>query len=104
MARLDFGTTFSDNQPVLEVMRDNGGATLSLTLGAFLIALLVGIPLGLLAGRYRDTVPDVLIRLFGILSYAAPIFFVGVMLSCWWRSRSGLPTTDTGSKPSSTSR
>ena len=50
--RLDFGTTFSDNQPVLHVVRDNGGATLTLTLAAFLLALLIGIPLGLLAGRY----------------------------------------------------
>src|SRR3954453_7403854 len=74
---LDFGTTFSDNQPVLRVIRDNGGATLSLTAAAFVIALLVGIPLGLMAGRYRDSVADVVIRLFGIVSYAAPIFFVG---------------------------
>ena len=28
VAHLDFGTTFSDNQPVLHVIRDNGGATL----------------------------------------------------------------------------
>ena len=66
--RLDFGTTFSDNQPVLQVVRDNGGATLTLTLAAFLLALVIGIPLGLIAGRFRDTVPDVVIRLFGILT------------------------------------
>ena len=76
--RLDFGTTFSDNQPVLHVVRDNGGATLSLTLAAFLYRALVGIPLGMLAGRFRDSVRDVAIRMFGILSYAAPIFFVGL--------------------------
>ena len=93
VAKLDFGTTFSDNRPVLEVMRDNGGATLSLTLSAFLIALLVGIPLGLLAGRYRDTVPDVLIRLFGIVSYAAPIFFVGYLLQLYVARPLGLPTS-----------
>ena len=68
VAHLDFGTTFSDNQPVLHVIRDNGGATLTLTVAAFLIALVVGIPLGLLAGRYRDSVPDAGIRLFGILT------------------------------------
>ena len=39
MPRLDFGTTFTDNQPILDVVRDNGGATLSLTLAAFIIAL-----------------------------------------------------------------
>ena len=68
VAHLDFGTTFSDNQPVLHVIRDNGGATLTLTVAAFIIALVVGIPLGLLAGRYRDSVPDVVIRLFGIVT------------------------------------
>jgi peptide/nickel transport system permease protein len=90
---LDFGTTFSDNQPVLRVIRDNGGATLSLTVAAFVVALLVGIPLGLVAGRYRDSVPDVLIRLFGILSYAAPIFFVGFLLQVYVAPRLGLPTS-----------
>jgi peptide/nickel transport system permease protein len=93
VAHLDFGTTFSDNQPVLRVVRDNGGATLTLTVAAFVIALVVGIPLGLLAGRYRDSVPDVVIRLFGILSYAAPIFFVGFLLQVYVAPRVGLPTS-----------
>ena len=91
--RLDFGTTFSDNQPVLRVIRDNGGATLSLTLAAFTLALLVGIPLGLVAGRYRDSAGDVAIRLFGILSYAAPIFFVGYLLQIYVAPPLGLPTS-----------
>ena len=90
---LDFGTTFSDNQPVLHVVRDNGGATLSLTMAAFVVALVVGIPLGLVAGRYRDSAPDVVIRLFGILSYAAPIFFVGFLLQIYVAKPLGLPTS-----------
>lgn len=97
VVRLDFGTTFSDNQPVLHVVRDNGGATLSLTLAAFAIALLVGIPLGLIAGRYRDSVADVVIRLFGILSYAAPIFFIGFLLQVYVAKPLGLPTSGSAS-------
>ncbi len=93
VAHLDFGTTFSDNQPVLRVIRDNGGATLSLTLSAFVIALVVGVPLGLIAGRYRDSVSDVVIRLFGIVSYAAPIFFVGFLLQVYVAEPLGLPTS-----------
>jgi peptide/nickel transport system permease protein len=93
VAHLDFGTTFSDNQPVLRVVRDNGGATLSLTVAAFVVALVVGIPLGLLAGRYRDSVPDVVIRLFGILTYAAPIFFIGFLLQLYVAEPLGLPTS-----------
>jgi peptide/nickel transport system permease protein len=93
VAHGDFGTTFSDNQPVLRVVRDNGGATLSLTLAAFVIALAVGIPLGLMAGRYRDSVADVVIRMFGIVSYAAPIFFVGFLLQLYVAGPLGLPTS-----------
>jgi peptide/nickel transport system permease protein len=93
VARFDFGTTFSDNQPVLRVIRDNGGATLSLTIAAFAFALLIGIPLGMVAGRYRDTVPDAIIRLFGILTYAAPIFFVGYLLQAYVAKPLGLPTS-----------
>jgi peptide/nickel transport system permease protein len=93
VVHLDFGTTFSDNQPVLRVIRDNGGATLSLTLVSFVIALLVGIPLGLVAGRYRDSVSDVVIRLFGIVSYAAPVFFVGFLFQVYVAGPLGLPTS-----------
>ncbi len=93
MIRLDFGTTFSDNQPVLQVVRDNGGATLTLTMAAFLLALVIGIPLGLIAGRFRDTVPDVVIRMFGILTYAAPVFFVGYLLQAYVAPPLGLPTS-----------
>ncbi|MGI8700500.1 MAG: ABC transporter permease [Nocardioidaceae bacterium] len=89
---LDFGKTFTDNQPVIDVVRDNGGATVSLTLAAFVIALLIGIPLGLLAGRLRDTVPDVLVRLFAIITYAAPIFFIGLLVQIYLAPRLGLPT------------
>lgn len=80
VATLDFGQTISDNRPITEIIVHNGGATLSLTVGAMLIAVLVGIPLGLLAGRYRDSVGDVVIRLFGVVSYAAPVFWTGLML------------------------
>ena len=90
---LDFGTTFSDNQPVLHVIRDNGGATLMLTVAAFVFALVLGIPLGLLAGRYRDTAPDVVIRLFGILTYAAPVFFLGFLFQYYLAEPLGLPTS-----------
>jgi len=93
----DFGTTFSDNQPVLHVIRDNGGATLTLTMAAFVFALAVGIPLGLLAGRYRDSAPDVVIRLFGILTYAAPVFFLGFLFQYYLAEPLGLPTSGNAS-------
>jgi len=80
VATLNFGNTISDNQPITSIIRDNGGATLSLTVGAMLVAVLVGIPLGLLAGRRRDTVLDLVIRVFGVFTYAAPVFWTGLMV------------------------
>ena len=78
--RLDFGSTITDNQPILDVVKENGGATLTLTVSALLIALVIGIPLGLLAGRMRDTTSDAVIRIFGIITYAAPVFYTGLLV------------------------
>src|SRR4029077_6667401 len=81
--RGNFGTTISDNQPVVDVIRDKFGTTLMLTLGAFVIALAVGLPLGRMSGRRRDSGADAGIRVFGIVSYAAPLFWVGVLLTAF---------------------
>ncbi len=75
----DFGTTLSDHRKVSDILLVNGAATLELTFWAFLIAIGVGIPLGRLAARHRDRFPDVLLRVTGVLFYAAPVFFVGLL-------------------------
>ena len=79
VVRFKFGTTITDGRSIQSIIVENGGATLTLTLAALLVALIVGLPPGLIAGRYRETIPDAFIRVFGILSYAAPVFFVGLM-------------------------
>jgi peptide/nickel transport system permease protein len=79
VARLQFGETLSDNRDVSSIIIDNGGATLTLTIGAFIVALAIGIPLGLFSGRRRDSAGDVVIRLFGIVTYATPVFVTGLV-------------------------
>jgi peptide/nickel transport system permease protein len=91
---LDLGTTLTDNRPVTSIITENGTATLELTIAAFLITLAVGIPIGLLAGRYRDTAIDVGGRLFGIIIYAFPVFFLGFLAQLLFGSTLGwLPTS-----------
>ena len=75
----NLGTTLTDNRPVTDVLRVNGAATLELAFWAFLIALGIGIPLGRIAARHRDRIPDVFLRISGVLFYAAPVFFVGLL-------------------------
>jgi peptide/nickel transport system permease protein len=76
----DLGKTITDNTPITDIIKENGGATLTLVVAAMILALVVGLPLGLLAGRYRDTVADGGIRTFGIITYAAPVFFTGILV------------------------
>ncbi|MFN2563099.1 MAG: ABC transporter permease [Jatrophihabitans sp.] len=76
----DFGTSLTDNTKISKILKINGAATLELTLWALLVALVIGIPLGRLAARYRDRAPDVGLRLFGVLAYAIPVFFLGLLL------------------------
>lgn len=75
----NLGTSVTDNRTVSSILTSNGAATLELGIAALVVAFVVGIPLGLLCGRLRDTAVDVTGRLFGILTYAAPVFFIGLL-------------------------
>jgi peptide/nickel transport system permease protein len=96
--RGNFGTTITDNRPLSQIITVNGAATLELTFFAMLVAIVVGVLIGLVAGRFRDTSLDVFGRLFGIVVYATPVFFLGLMaqlvFGVWlnW-----LPTSDQAS-------
>lgn len=80
IAHGDFGRTLSTNQTIGELLSTYGMATLELTVYAVIIALIVGIPVGMIAARNRDTGKDATARLFAILAYATPVFFVGLLL------------------------
>jgi peptide/nickel transport system permease protein len=98
IVRGNLGTTITDRRPVTDIVRDNGAATLELTFYAMIVALIVGVTFGLLAGRYRDTWIDGTGRLFGIVIYAMPVFFLGLMAQLFFGSYLGwLPTSDRAS-------
>ncbi|WP_104196322.1 ABC transporter permease [Cryobacterium sp. M15] len=76
----NFGTTISTNRPVSEVLLTYGAATAELVFYSLLVALIVGIPLGMVAAYWRDKAPDAVLRVFAILCYATPVFFAGLLL------------------------
>lgn len=76
----NFGRTISDNRAVTEVLLTYGSATAELAFNSLLIALLIGIPFGLLSAKLRDRWPDAMLRVFAILCYATPVFFAGLLL------------------------
>ena len=93
VARGDFGRAITTNRPLRTTIADRFPATLELTLAAMVVAVGVGVLVGALAARFRDSPLDVGGRLLGILLYAAPIFWLGIMLQLLFSIRLGwLPT------------
>lgn len=96
----DFGTSISDNRPVTEILAQYGTATLELAAYAVLVALVLGIPFGMISGYFRDRLPDAVLRILAILAYATPVFFAGLLLklifSVWlgWFPVAGRVSTD----------
>ncbi|MET9896066.1 ABC transporter permease [Streptomyces sp. NPDC006465] len=100
LAAGDFGRTVTDNQPVTHALGSYGAATVELAFYAFAVALAVGVPLGMVAASHRDRAPDAALRLFAVLTYATPVFFVGLLLKLvfaiqlGWLPASGRASTD----------
>ncbi len=76
----DLGMSWARGQPVGAMI---GGAllvTLQLGLMTLVVATLIGVPLGLVAGIYEGRALDKLVQAFTIVGLAAPVFWVGLML------------------------
>ncbi|QGY31544.1 ABC transporter permease [Pantoea cypripedii] len=74
----DLGTSIRTGRPVLEEMRTFFPATLELASCALVLALLIGIPLGVLSAVYRNRWLDHLVRLLAITGISTPAFWLGL--------------------------
>ncbi len=87
------GYSFTYNEPALTVILYRFPATLELALAAIVIALVIGLPLGLWAGvRPRSTV-DRVIMTGSILGFSLPSFWVGLMMIIFFSIELGLLPT-----------
>ncbi len=75
----NFGRAITTDIPVWETIKEKFPATLELTMAAMLVAVAVGIGIGAASARFRDTPLDVAGRVLGIVLYAAPIFWLGIL-------------------------
>lgn len=76
----DFGTSLRDQTPAFGVIVSRIPATLQLALGAFIFAVVTGIPLGVLSAVKRGSIWDYLGRIFALLGQSMPAFWLGIML------------------------
>jgi len=96
-ARGDLGNSFVYSEPALKLILQRMPATLELALAAFLLAVIVGIPLGMYAGLRPDAPASRAIMAGSILGFSLPTFWVGLMLIMVFAVMLGwLPSTGRG--------
>ncbi len=77
---LDFGDSFRYQQPVIDLVLERLPASLELALYATLMAVIVGIPLGIWAAARPNSIVDTLASFGGFFGISMPNFWLGIML------------------------
>jgi peptide/nickel transport system permease protein len=75
----DFGRSFLYKRPVLEMIQASLPNTLLLGGLALVFTVVVGVPLGVIAARYRGSWIDQVIRITGAVGHAVPLFWFGLL-------------------------
>ena len=76
----DMGTSYSTGKPVFEVYMSRLPATLLLAVAAMLVALLIAIPLGIVAAVKQNSLWDSGSMILGLLGISIPAFWLGLLL------------------------
>lgn len=93
----DLGRSFVHNEPALQLILERFPATLELAVAAMLMAIVVGIPLGIVAGLKPESWYGRSIMAGSILGFSLPTFWVGLMLIMLFAVSLGwLPATGRG--------
>ncbi|MFZ4809236.1 MAG: ABC transporter permease [Hyphomicrobiaceae bacterium] len=95
--RGDLGRSFIFGEPALKVILQRMPATFELAIAAMVMAIVIGIPLGLYAGLRPDSLVSKTIMAGSIVGFSLPTFWVGIMLIMVFAVMLGwLPSTGRG--------
>lgn len=98
LVRGDLGTSLSYNQPVLSIIMERFPNTLLLSVCALLIALVIGIPAGIVSATRQYSFLDYALMILALIGVSMPIFWLGVMLVLFFSVELGwFPATGMGS-------
>ncbi|MEM7249627.1 MAG: ABC transporter permease [Acidobacteriota bacterium] len=101
--RGDFGTSYKTGEPVLQMIRSKIPATIWLMGTAFLVALSVGLAVGIIAALRRAGALDYAATFFAFIGISLPVFWAGLMaqlifgIRLGWLPISGAPDVDSPS-------
>ncbi len=95
LLHFDLGQSLHSKQPIADLLMQRLPATLELTGAALLIAVIIALPLGVIAALYQGKIQDSSAMLFSLIGISIPNFWLGPMLillfSLWlgWTPVSG---------------
>jgi len=76
----DFGKSYSFNQPVAKLLMDRLPNTLLISLTSIVLAILIGIPIGIISAVKQYTPFDYISMVLALIGVSMPIFWLGLML------------------------
>jgi nickel transport system permease protein len=79
ICQLDFGISYVTNKPVWDEISSRMSATIQLTIGSLLVAILVSVPLGFLAGIKKNSIIDHFSRFLSFIGASIPSFWLGYL-------------------------
>ncbi len=77
----DFGTSIRFSRPVTKILVERLPLTIELAVGGLLVALLIGVPLGLVSAIRHNTGVDVATMILANIGISMPVFWLGLMLA-----------------------
>lgn len=78
--QFNFGISYQMKQPVAQLIASRFPATAELSLVSALFALLIGVPMGVYTGLYRDTLLSRLFMAVSLAGISLPTFLIGILL------------------------
>ncbi|HAE91962.1 MULTISPECIES: nickel ABC transporter permease [Tissierella] len=76
----DFGRSYSTKRPVFDEVFARFPATLKLTVAAMIIAVLIGIPVGIISATKQYSLLDSIAMIGALIGVSMPVFWLGLML------------------------
>src|SRR5690348_8218688 len=76
----DLGITFRSRQPLTPLLLERIPPTLELAGAALVVAILVGLPSGIIAGLHKNTPFDYVFSVLSLGGYSMPVFWTGTLL------------------------
>ena len=76
----DLGYSYRTNKPVMEILRSAWPATLQLAVCSMIVAVLLGVPIGIFAAIHRGKIGDTIAMVAAFLGVSMPSFWLALLL------------------------